>query len=94
MAIDIAGCHHERWDGRGYPHGLAGNAIPLAGRIIAIADVYDALISKRSYKEPWRHEDVLTELASNSGKQFDPLLIEALMREEDNFKTIAEAIKD
>lgn len=94
IAIDIAGSHHERWDGRGYPRGLAGNAIPLAGRIIAIADVYDALISKRSYKEPWQHEDVLTELTAHSGTQFDPLLIEAFMREHHNFKTIAQAIQD
>jgi len=94
IAIDIALGHHERWDGGGYPNGLAGNQIPLAGRIIAIADVYDALISKRSYKEPWRHEDALAELVSHSGKQFDPLLIQALIREQQNFRQIAEAIKD
>lgn len=94
VAIDIAIGHHERWDGDGYPYGLAGNAIPLAGRIIAIADVYDALISKRSYKEPWRHEDALAALVSNSGKHFDPLLIQALIREEKNFRLIAEEIKD
>lgn len=80
-AIDIAVSHHEYWDGNGYPRGLAGSAIPLAGRIIAIADVYDALISRRSYKEPWDHEDALAELTSKSGTQFDPLLIKALMRE-------------
>lgn len=94
IAIDIAGGHHERWDGQGYPKGLAGNDIPLAGRLIAIADVYDALISTRSYKEPWPHEDALIELTANSGKHFDPLLIEALLREQNNFKIIAEAIKD
>lgn len=94
IAIDIALGHHERWDGHGYPKGLAGNQIPLAGRIIAIADVYDALISRRSYKEPWQHEDALAELVSHSGKQFDPLLIEALMREQQNFRQIAESIKD
>lgn len=94
IAVDIAIGHHERWDGDGYPHGLAGNAIPLAGRIIAIADVYDALISKRSYKEAWSHEDALATLVSNAGKHFDPLLIQALIREEKNFKLIAESIKD
>lgn len=94
IAIDIAIGHHERWDGSGYPKGLAGQAIPLAGRIIAIADVYDALISQRSYKQAWRHEDALAELVSKSGIQFDPLLIEALLREQQNFKLIAQEIKD
>ena len=93
-AVDIAAGHHERWDGGGYPSGLVGTSIPLAGRIIAIADVYDALISKRSYKEPWCHEDALSELTSKSGTQFDPLLIEALMREHLNFKRIAESAQD
>ena len=56
MARDIAAAHHERWDGRGYPRGLAGEAIPLAARIVAVADVYDALTSKRVYKEAYSHE--------------------------------------
>jgi|GEM_PF-6358507 len=93
-AIDIAGGHHERWDGGGYPNGLAGNNIPLAGRIIAIADVYDALISRRSYKAPWEHKDAMAELTSKSAQQFDPLLIEALIREQNNFRLIAESAQD
>jgi diguanylate cyclase (GGDEF)-like protein len=93
-AMDIAGYHHERWDGSGYPYGLAGTHIPLAGRIMCIADVYDALISQRTYKPAWRHEDACTEILSQSGKQFDPLLIEAFKREQDNFKEIAKAYQD
>ena len=92
-AIDIAVAHHENWDGSGYPKGLAGNAIPLGGRLMGIADVYDALISKRSYKEAWSHEDVCKEIISLSGTKFDPYLIEAFKREMDNFKLIAEIAK-
>jgi response regulator RpfG family c-di-GMP phosphodiesterase len=93
-AIDIATSHHENWDGTGYPKGLAGNAIPLGGRLMGIADVYDALISKRSYKEAWSHEDVCKEIISLFGTKFDPYLIEAFKREMDNFKLIAEIAKD
>ena len=93
-AIEIAGAHHEYWDGSGYPRGLAGAAIPLAGRIIAIADVYDALISKRSYKEPWTHEEACKEIISRGGKQFDPSLIEAFVQEQDNFRLIAQSTRD
>lgn len=93
-AIEVAEAHHEHWDGSGYPKGLAGFDIPLAGRIMAIADVYDALISKRCYKEPWKHEDALAQLTSKSGSQFDPLLIEALKQEQDNFRLIAQSAKD
>ena len=93
-AIEIAGAHHEFWDGSGYPRGLAGTAIPLAGRIIAIADVYDALISKRSYKEPWTHEEACKEIISRGGKQFDPSLIEAFVQEQDNFRLIARSTRD
>lgn len=93
-AIDIAVAHHERWDGSGYPRGLAGVAIPLAGRIMAVADIYDALISRRSYKEPWSHEDAVAEILSKSGTQLDPLLIEVFIREQENFRLIAENAKD
>lgn len=93
-AIDIAIAHHERWDGTGYPKGLKGFEIPLAGRILAIADVYDALISRRSYKEPWSHQDAMAEVTSKTGTQFDPLLIEALLLESENFKLISESLRD
>jgi len=76
MAELIALTHHEKWDGSGYPNQLAGEDIPLVGRICAVADVFDALSSKRCYKEPWPLENVLQELRLLSGIQFDPRLIE------------------
>ncbi len=88
MAEEIARFHHEWWDGSGYPTNLSGSAIPLAARITALADVYDALTHKRPYKEAWPVEDALAEIASLSGRQFDPdlcalflELIPALQRE-------------
>lgn len=90
-AIEIAVTHHEHWDGMGYPKGLAGTAIPLAGRIMAIADVYDALISKRSFKEARSHQDAIAEIIFKAGLQFDPFLAEALRREQDNFRLIAQS---
>jgi CHASE2 domain-containing sensor protein len=74
MAEVIARTHHERWDGAGYPAGLEGEAIPLVGRITALCDVYDALISKRTYKPAWTTEDALDEIARESGRHFDPAL--------------------
>ena len=76
MAETIALTHHERWDGSGSPNQLAGEDIPLVGRICAVADVFDALSSRRCYKEPWPLEKVLQELRSLSGVHFDPRLIE------------------
>ncbi|WP_462175293.1 DUF3369 domain-containing protein [Pseudoalteromonas gelatinilytica] len=72
----IALSHHERWDGSGYPKGLKGEDIPIAGRIVALADVFDALRHKRCYKEPWSLDDVVKEINSQQGKQFDPKLID------------------
>ena len=72
----IALSHHERWDGSGYPKGLKGDDIPIAGRIVALADVFDALRHKRCYKEPWSLDDVVKEINAQQGKQFDPKLIE------------------
>jgi putative two-component system response regulator len=77
MASRIALYHHEKWDGSGYPHGLAGEAIPLEARIVALADVFDALTSKRPYKEAWTIEDTVTYICAESGKQFDPELVAA-----------------
>jgi len=71
--------HHERWDGTGYPHGLKGTAIPLHGRILAIIDVYDALVSKRPYKEAFPNEEAVKIISSNSEKQFDPKIIEVFV---------------
>lgn len=79
ISAEIAVSHHEKWDGTGYPKGLKGTDIPLGGRIVAIADVFDALISKRAYKEPWSEADVLNYMATQAGSQFDPELIEAFI---------------
>ncbi len=78
-AIEIASHHHEKWDGSGYPDGLAGAAIPLSARLMAVADVYDALISRRPYKEPMGHAEALALIAQGAGKHFDPRLVEGLM---------------
>lgn len=79
LCHDIALGHHEKWDGTGYPRSLKGDTIPLAARITAIADVYDALISRRAYKEGWKEEEVITFLKENSGSHFDPELVEAFL---------------
>jgi hemerythrin-like metal-binding protein len=76
-ARDIAGSHHERWDGAGYPKGLAGEAIPLLGRICAVADVFDALTSSRPYKKAWSVEKATEWIVSESGKYFDPAVVSA-----------------
>jgi response regulator RpfG family c-di-GMP phosphodiesterase len=75
----IAGSHHEHFDGRGYPQGAAGRAIPLAARIVAVVDVFDALLHKRPYKEPWPYPDVLAYIRERSGTQFDPDVVAALL---------------
>jgi HD-GYP domain-containing protein (c-di-GMP phosphodiesterase class II) len=83
--------HHERWDGTGYPDQLAGEAIPLLARIMAVSDVYDALTSKRSYREPWSHEQASEFLIAHKGSQFCPTIIEAwknMLKEE----AVAEAV--
>ena len=79
MAEQIALTHHERWDGSGYPQGLVGEAIPLVGRICAVCDVFDALLSRRPYKEPWPLEDALEELRRSRGSHFDPTVVDAFL---------------
>jgi CHASE2 domain-containing sensor protein len=79
MAEQIALTHHERWDGGGYPQGLAGEAIPLVGRICAVCDVFDALLSRRPYKEPWPLQDALDELRRERGTHFDPAVVDAFL---------------
>lgn len=78
-AAEISLTHHERWDGGGYPAGLSGNLIPLSGRIVAVADVFDALIQARPYKEAWPIEKAVEEVRSQAGAAFDPTLVEAFM---------------
>lgn len=79
-AIDIPYCHHEKWDGTGYPRRLKGDQIPLAARIFAIADVWDALASDRPYRTAWSHEKVLAYIKEQSGKHFDPQVVEAFLK--------------
>jgi putative nucleotidyltransferase with HDIG domain len=78
-ALDIPYCHHEKWDGTGYPRGLKGDEIPLAARIFAIADVWDALTSDRPYRPAWSEEKALEYIRSNSGSHFDPKVVEVFL---------------
>jgi putative two-component system response regulator len=80
VAETIALTHHERWDGSGYPQRLAGEAIPLAGRIVAVVDVFDALTHDRPYKNAWPMERAVTEVACQAGAQFDPQVVAAWLR--------------
>lgn len=89
MGISIARSHHERWDGTGYPDSLAGEEIPLAARIMAVADVYDALRSKRCYKEPSMHETSRDIILQGRGTQFDPIVVDAFIVMEYEFNNIS-----
>jgi len=89
VARDIAFAHHEKWDGSGYPAGLSGDAIPCSGRIMAVADVYDALISKRVYKPAFSHEKACDIIVEGKSKHFDPDIVDAFMAAEDEFRAIA-----
>ncbi|KIX12661.1 HD domain-containing phosphohydrolase [Dethiosulfatarculus sandiegensis] len=93
-AKDIAHTHHERWDGSGYPRGLAGEEIPLSGRIMALADVYDALISKRAYKQPSTHDQAADIITQQIGSHFDPVLVEAFLAVQNEFQAIANRFAD
>ncbi|MCP4249746.1 MAG: response regulator [bacterium] len=94
MAADITHYHHEWVDGTGYPTGLAGDAIPLAARIIALADVYDALTTKRIYKEAFSHEKARRIIIEGSGTQFDPDVVDAFLACEDEFERLATVMAD
>jgi putative two-component system response regulator len=89
MARDIAFTHHERWDGTGYPFGLGGREIPLCGRLTALADVYDALTSRRIYKAKMGHAEARQIIFDGSGTHFDPDIVEAFRRREDEFTRVA-----
>jgi len=80
MARRIALYHHEKWDGSGYPQGLAGEAIPMEARIVALADVFDALTSKRPYKEPWSIESTVAYIKAESARHFDPELVDCFIK--------------
>ncbi|WP_347987033.1 CHASE2 domain-containing protein [Methylomonas sp. AM2-LC] len=81
--------HHEKWDGSGYPNGLVGEQIPLSARLMALADVYDALICKRVYKKPFSHQQAISMIKEGKGKHFDPLVVEAFESIQDEFMAIA-----
>ena len=88
MLHDVIACHHEQWDGLGYPNGLAGEAIPLAGRIVAVADVFDALTNPRPYKRAWTLDEGLAYLRARSGSQFDPQCVAMAERCFDDWRAI------
>ena len=87
-ALLIAGTHHEKWDGSGYPGGLSGKNIPLEGRLMAIVDVYDALVSERPYKKAFDHEKACQIIEENAGSHFDPVLVEVFKTVKDKFEEI------
>lgn len=93
-AMKIAGSHHECWDGGGYPRGLRGQEIPLEGRIMAVVDVYDALTTRRSYKEPWPHEKAVELIRKGRATQFDPDVVDAFIAKESQFKAISQEMQD
>jgi hypothetical protein len=94
MAKQIALHHHERWDGSGYPYQIQGEMIPLAARIVSIADVYDALRMQRSYKEPFSHEKSLSVMCDGRERQFDPVLLDTFFAVSDDIIAIFEELKD
>lgn len=95
MGIEVSLSHHERWDGSGYPFQLKGENIPLCGRIVAVADVYDALTSRRVYKDAMSHELAVQAVLDGSGSQFDPRVVEAFLRATERFNQVrASAISD
>ena len=79
LGAEIAESHHEKFDGSGYPAGLKGDAIPLSGRIVAVADVFDALIHRRPYKVAWSTDQALADICDQSGRHFDPRVVDAFM---------------
>ena len=89
-ARNLAYCHHEKWDGNGYPQHLAGLDIPLSARIMAVADVFDALVSKRSYKAPFKFEEAIDMIKKESGTHFDPKIVEAFIKAMDEVRVVAD----
>ena len=79
MAKDIVYTHHEKWDGSGYPQGLSGQAIPIAGRLMALVDVYDAVTTRRAYREPMSHDEAVSFIVAGSGTHFDPAVVDAFL---------------
>ncbi|MCL4416783.1 MAG: HD domain-containing protein [Actinobacteria bacterium] len=94
IAFQIVMYHHEKWDGKGYPHRLIGDDIPISARIMALSDVYDALRSKRPYKNAYSHEKSVEIICKEKGKHFDPLIVEVFLKKEKDFYNISEQIAD
>ncbi len=94
MCIEIAHCHHERFDGEGYPRGLTRQNIPLAARIIALVDAYDAITSQRRYKAARSHEEAIDVVRKEAGKHFDPVLVEAFLRCHERFDVVRQRFED
>ncbi len=94
MACDIALTHHERYDGSGYPRGLSGERIPLCGRIVALADVYDALTSARVYKPAFGHDVARSTIVDERGKHFDPDIVDAFLARQDAFVEVSEHYRE
>ena len=94
LGMEIALSHHEKWDGTGYPQGLSGNKIPFPARIVAVADVYDALRSRRTYRSALNHEQACAQVLDGSGKHFDPQVTGVLGKIKDEFRAIWENVKE
>lgn len=94
MGMEIAYCHHEHWDGSGYPRGLAGPLIPLAARIVALADAYDTITSSRPYKTAFDHEEAVRRIARDRGTHFDPVLVDVFLRCHQEFAEIHGRLAD
>ena len=87
-ARNLAAYHHEKWNGKGYPTGLSAEEIPLSARVMAVADVFDALVSRRSYKEPFSVEKALDIIREGAGTHFDPLVVQAFLDAEDEVRRV------
>lgn len=94
VAMEIAHYHHEKWDGSGYPDGLVGDAIPLSARLMALADVFDALINRRCYKAPMTMEQATEIILESKGKHFDPVVVDAFVIRRNDFIEIAHRYAD
>ena len=90
MAANMANFHHERWDGKGYPEGRKGDEIPLSARIMTIADVFDALVSRRSYKKPFTFDQAMKMIEEGAGTQFDPVIAKIFIESREDVKKIAD----
>lgn len=93
-AKNLAAYHHEKWNGKGYPCGLSGEDIPLSARIMAVADVFDALMSRRSYKPPFDFEYAVSIIKNDSGTHFDPQIVTAFLNAEEEIREVAQSNSD